>query len=69
VIEKFLIVTDPNKEPSIVTLDGLKREVSRSFFRYFAPVAAIYREIQKTADMPTAWQRQKLDEDRTGTYR
>lgn len=66
-IEKFLVVTNQPQEPSIISINGLKREVSTSFFRYFAPVAAIYREIQKTAEMPTVWQRRKLDEDRADT--
>jgi hypothetical protein len=63
-IEKFRLMPDPSKQPSIATIEGIKREVYTSFFRYFAPVAAIIEEAEKTARMPVAWQRKKLEQDR-----
>jgi hypothetical protein len=55
-----------NSEPSITTIAGLKKEVSTSIVRYFAPLVAVYREFSATAGMPTVtwWQKHEVDKDR-----
>jgi hypothetical protein len=49
----------------LTTMEGLRNEVYTAVVRYFAPLVALYEEIEKTAGMPTAWQRKKLDQDHT----
>jgi hypothetical protein len=61
-IEKFLMVSNSSEQAPITTIRGLKKEVYTSVLRYFAPVAAIYEQFEKTAGISTAWQRRKLDE-------
>jgi hypothetical protein len=41
----------------------VREELLWTLTRYFAPLKAIYEQFEKTAGMPTAWQRRKLDED------
>jgi hypothetical protein len=63
-IEQFRAVPSPSEQASIMTLTGLKQEIRTAVLRYFAPIAAIYEEIEKTAGILPASQRKKLDEDR-----
>jgi hypothetical protein len=63
-IEKFLIVPDQSERLPVTTIEGLKKEIYTSVLRYFAPVAAIYEQFEKTAGIPTVWQRRKRGENR-----
>jgi hypothetical protein len=64
-IDRFRTVKNAS-EPRFTTFAGLKNEVYTTVVRYFAPVVAIYEELEKTAGIPPAWQRKKLNEDRLG---
>jgi hypothetical protein len=55
-----------DSEPRFTSFAGLKNEVYTTVVRYFAPVVAIYEELEKTAGIPPAWQRKKLNQDRLG---
>ena len=68
-IEKFLMVSNSSEQAPITTLRGLKNEVYASVLRYFAPVAAIYEQFEKTAGIPTMWQRPRPDENRNSPRR
>jgi len=46
-------------EPSITSIQGLKKEVSTSVVRYFAPLVAMAREFSATAGIATTWWRSK----------
>ena len=53
-------------EPSITTIDGLKKEANTAVIRYFAPVLSIYNELAATAGLPTVrWHTRIRGEDRT----
>jgi hypothetical protein len=66
-VEKFRKIKTHSVEEGM-TIKGLKREVYTTVVRYFAPLVAILGELEKTAGMPAAWQRRKLDDDHAGNH-
>jgi hypothetical protein len=57
-------------EVPLATIEGLKKEVSTSVVRYFAPIVAIAREFGTTAGIATTWWKgRELEKDRAGKQR
>jgi len=44
--------SDPQSEPSIMTIEGLKKETGTAVIQYFAPVVALYNVVAQTAGLP-----------------
>jgi hypothetical protein len=65
----FKFKLERSHRPELTTIGGLKNEVYTAVWRYFAPVVAIYGELEKTAGMPTAWQQRKLDKDNDAAHK
>jgi hypothetical protein len=44
--------SDAQSEPSIATIEGLKKETGTAIIQYFAPVVALYNVVAQTAGFP-----------------